>query len=108
MAAIQSSAQRHQQRMQAIWAQGDANTKAYNDRMASSDAQHRQFLNYVNDERTVVSSSGKSFQVDDSYQRYFVNKQNGTYVGGDSTTDVDKLRTLGLDPNAYEEVKIAR
>lgn len=106
MAAIQRSAQLHQQRMAAIHAQGDASMKAYYDRMASSDAQHRMFLNYINNERTVVDSSGKTFQVDGSNQRYFVNKYNGTYVGGDSTMDIDKLRGLGLNPNDYEEVKI--
>jgi hypothetical protein len=106
MAAIQLSAQLHQQRMAAIQAQGDASMKAYYDRMASSDAQHRTFLNYINDERTVVDSSGETFQVDGSYQRYFVNKHDGTYVGGDSTMEIDKLRGLGLNPNDYEEVKI--
>lgn len=107
MAAIQASAQRHQQRMAAIQASNDASMKAFNDRMASSDAQHRAFLNYINDEHT-VSAGGKSFQVDNSYQRYFVNKQNGTYVGGDVTMDPDKLRSMGLNPNDYEEAKIVR
>ena len=108
MGAIQQSAQRHQQRMQAISAQGDASMKSYYDRMASSDNQHRSFLNYVNEESTVVDSSGKAFQVDSSYQRYFLNKQDGTYVGGDIRMDVDKLRSLGLNPDDYEEAKIER
>jgi hypothetical protein len=108
MAAIQQSAQRHQERMQAISAQGDASMKSYQDRMASGDTQQRNFLNYVNEENTVVDSSGKAYQVDSSYQRYFINKQNGTYVGGDITTDVDKLRSLGLNPDDYEEAKIKK
>jgi hypothetical protein len=108
MAAIQQSAQRHQQRMQAISAQGDASMKSFNDRMAAGDAQHRTFLNYVNEESTVVDSSGKTFQVDGSYQRYFLNKQDGSYVGGDIRMDVDKLRSLGLNPDDYEEAKIDR
>jgi hypothetical protein len=105
---IQQSAQRHQQRMQAIHAAGDASMKAFNDRMASSDAQHRSFLNYINEENTVLSPSGKSYQVDSGYQRYFLHKRNGTYLGGDMRMDLDKLRELNLNPDDYEEVKIQR
>lgn len=108
MAAIQQSAQLHQQRMQAIQAQGDASMKSYYDRMAAGDTQHRNFLNYINDENTVVDSSGKSFQVDNSYQRYFMHKRNHTYVGGDLRMDVDSLRSLGLNPDDYEEVKLKK
>jgi hypothetical protein len=108
MAAIQQSAQRHQQRMQAIWAQGDASMKSYEDRMASGDAQHRNFLNYINEENTVVGSNGKTSQVDGSYQRYFLHKRDRTYVGGDKGMDLDTLRSLGLNPNDYEEVKIQK
>lgn len=106
MAAIQQSAQRHQQRMQAIWAQGDASMKSYYDRMESGEAQHRNFLNVINEENTVVAPDGKTFQVDNSYQRYFMHKRNRTYVGGDKRMELDTLRRLGLNPNDYEEVKI--
>ena len=108
MNAIQQSAQRHQQRMQAIQAQGDASMKSFNERMASGDTRHRNFLNYVNEENTVVDPAGKTYQVDGSYQRYFLNKQNGTYVGGDIGMDLDKLRGLGLNPDDYQEVKIKK
>ena len=108
MAALQQSAGRHQQRMKAIWAQGDASMKQFNDRMARGEAQQRSFLNAINEEHTVVSPSGKTYQVDHSYQRYFVNKQNGSYVGGDLRMDLGKLRTLGLRPDDYEEVKIKK
>jgi hypothetical protein len=108
MAWIQQSAQRHQQRMQAIQAQGDASTRAFNDRMASMDSSHRGFLNYINDENTVVGSSGKVLQVDNGYQRYFVHKTNNTYVGGDITMDLDKLRKFNLNPDDYEEVKVKK
>jgi hypothetical protein len=103
---IQQSAQRHQQRMQAIHARGDASTKSYNDRMASGDVQHRNFLNYINDENTVASSSGKTYQVDGSYQRYYMHKRNQTYLGGNTHMDIDQLRKLGLNPDDYEEVKV--
>ncbi|MFP2927447.1 hypothetical protein ACLESO_20065 [Pyxidicoccus sp. 3LG] len=108
MAAIQMSAQLHQQRMQAIHAQGDASMKGYYDRMASSDTQHRNFLNYINEEHTVVGSGGKTYQVDDSYQRYYMHKRDHTYVGGDIRMDLDSLRKLGLNPDDYEEVKIKK
>ncbi len=103
---IQDSAQRHQQRMQAIWSSNEAQNQAFQQRMNSMDNSQRNFLNYINDENTVVSSSGQSFQVDNSYQRYYMNKSDRTYVGGDSTMDIDQLRKLGLNPDDYEEVKV--
>jgi hypothetical protein len=108
MAQIQQSAAIHQQRMAAIQAQGDASTQAFNNRMASGDAQQQRFLNYINDENTVVGASGRTMQVDNSYQRYYVNKQTNTYIGGDITMDQDKLRSLGLNPDDYEEMQIKR
>lgn len=108
MAWIQDSAQRHQARMDAIHAQGDASTRAFDQRMSSMDTTQRSFLNYINDENTVVGSGGKTYQVDNSYQRYFMNKTNHTYVGGDIRMDLDKLRQLGLNPDDYEEVKVRR
>jgi hypothetical protein len=106
MAWIQDSAERHQQRMQALWSANDAHNQAFEQRMSSMDTTQRSFLNYINDENTVVSSNGKTYQVDNSYQRYFMNKTNHTYVGGDIGMDLDKLRQLGLNPDDYEEVKV--
>jgi hypothetical protein len=105
MAWIQDSARRHQARMDAIHAQGAASTRAFEQRMSAMDSSQRSFLNYINDESTVVNSSGKTFQVDNSYQRYYINKTTGTYVGGDIRLDHDKLRDLGLNPDDYEEAK---
>ena len=103
---IQASAQRHQQRMEAIWAAGDASMKSYYERSASSDLQHQSFLNYINDENTVVGSEGRVRQVDSSYQRYYIHKTNNTYVGGDIRFNEDSIRRLGLNPDDYEEAKI--
>jgi hypothetical protein len=103
---IQASAQRHQQRMESIWAAGDASMKSYYERSASSDLQHQSFLNYINDENTVVGSEGRVRQVDNSYQRYFINKHNNSYLGGDIRFDEDAIRRLGLNPDDYEEAKI--
>jgi hypothetical protein len=89
-------------------AASDASHKSFNDRMAAGDTQQRNFLNYINEESTVVDSTGKTFQVDSSYQRYFINKNDGTYVGGDIRMDADKLRSLGLNPDNYEEAKIKK
>jgi hypothetical protein len=108
MAAMQQSARAHQERMRALQAQGDASMRSFQERMASGDAQHRGFLNTILEEHTVVDSRGRTYQVDASYQRYFVNRHDGTYVGGHAGADVESLRALGLDPSDYEEVKIAR
>lgn len=108
MAAIQASAARHQQRMQSIWAANDASMANYWQRSAASDLQHQNFINYINDEHTVVNSSGQTFQVDNSYDKYYVNKNNNSYVGGHSTSDLESLRKMGLNPNDYEEVQIRR
>jgi hypothetical protein len=106
MAWIQRSAAAHQQRMQAIWSANDASVQAFNDRMSAGDVQQQRFLNYINDENTVVTPAGQSMQVDNSYQRYYVNRNDNTYVGGDITMDPDKLRSLGLNPDDYVEAKI--
>jgi len=103
---IQNSAQRHQQRMQAIWAANDASMQSYYDRSASSDLQHQRFLNTINEESTVVGSSGEVRQVDNSYQRYYINKSDNTYVGGDIRFNDDSIRKLGLNPDDYEEAKV--
>lgn len=103
---IQASASRHQQRMQSIWAASDASVKSYYERSAASDMQHQRFLNFINNEHTVVDSSGKTWQVDNSYQRYFVHKTNNSYLGGDIRFDLDEIRRRGLNPDDYKEVKI--
>lgn len=103
---IQASAQRHQKRMQAIWAAGDASVRNFYERSAASDRQHQGFINTINGEHTVVSSSGKTWQVDNSYDRYFVNKNDNSYIGGDIRLDADEIRRRGFNPDDYEEVKI--
>jgi hypothetical protein len=104
MAWIQDSANAHQQRMESIWAANDASIAGYYDRMASGDVAQRSFLNYINEESTVQSSSGQKFQVDSSYDRYWVNPSTGEYAGGDVNFGESQLRELGLDPSAYEEM----
>lgn len=106
MARMQASSNAHQQRMQSIWAANDANVSGFLDRMNSSDVQHRSFLNYINEENTVTTSGGNRMQVDNSYDRYWVNKYDGSYVGGDINFGGSSLSDLGLNPGDYEEATI--
>ncbi|MCB1258610.1 MAG: hypothetical protein KDB26_15975 [Microthrixaceae bacterium] len=108
MAWIQDSANAHQQRMQSIWQANDASVAGFYDRMASGDVEHRQFLNAINGESTVQNSSGQKMQVDNSYQRYYVNKNDNSYVGGDINFGDSQLRALGLNPSDYEEANIVK
>lgn len=108
MAWIQDSANAHQQRMQGIWASNDAQMASYYDRMASGDVEHRQFLNYINDERTVQNSAGVKSQVDDGYQRYWQHTSGSGYLGGDANFDESAISSLGENPSNYEEVQIVK
>ena len=105
---LQDMANSHQARMNAIQAAGDASMKSYYERSAESDRSHRNFLNYINEESTVASSDGKVYQVSGGYQRYYMHKRTGAYVGGDAHTNLDSLRKMGLNPDDYTEVKIKK
>ena len=56
----------------------------------------------------MATPTGQQYQVDNSYDRYWMNTSTGTYVGGDINFDDADLRELGLDPNAYTEVQVIR
>ena len=107
MAWIQQSAQRHQAKMEGLWAANDASVKNFYERSAASDGQHQRFLNYINDEYT-VTAGGKTFQVDHSYQRYFIKKGTTQYLGGDINFDAEAIRRMGLNPDDYEEAQIRK
>ena len=119
----------HEARILSIQASGDANTRAFQHRMAAMDASHRRFMeglsggatqagaappdashrrfiNVIRGEHTVATPSGLTLQVDNSHQRYFVDEASGRYVGGDAHADRDSLRGLGLDPDAYVEAEV--
>lgn len=108
MAAIQSSAQRHQQKMEGLWAANDASVANFYERMDAGDANQRGFINSINEESTVAASSGQTYQVDNSYDRYWLNPTTGSYVGGDINFGDTQLRELGLNPSDYEEVQVVR
>lgn len=108
VASFNASNQAHQIRMNAIKDASNASMKSWYEKQAASDAMHRSFMNTITSEHTVVTSSGRAFQVDNSHQQYFVNKNNNTYVGTSSNTSLEDLRRMGLDPSNYERVKIKR
>lgn len=108
MAWIQQSAAAHQSRMEAIWAQGDASMQSYYNRMDSMDSTQRNFLNYINEEETVSGGSTGIRQVATGATNYWVNKNDGTYVGGDINFGDAQLRELGLNPNDYEQVTVVK
>ena len=106
MATLNGMAVRHQARMDAIHVAGDASMAAYRSRDAASDSSQRGFLNYINEENTVAGPSGRTFQVDNKYERYYINKNDNSYIGlkgGTSLHDLD-----GVNPGDYEEAKVRR
>ncbi len=109
IASFNASNRRHEMRMKSIQDAGDASMQRWYQNQAKSDATHRNFLNYITDEHTVVDSSGKAYQVDNSHQRYFVHKRDNTYIGTDTHTSLDDLRAkMQINPDDYKEVKIKK
>lgn len=106
LASFSVSNRNHELRMKSIQDAGDASMQRWYQNQAQSDKTHRSFLNYITDEHTVVDSSGKAFQVDNSHEKYFIHKRNNTYIGTKSTMDLDDLRRLGLNPDDYTPTKI--
>jgi hypothetical protein len=107
IASWNASNRRHEMRMKAIQDAGDASMRNWYANQAVGESNHRGFLNYISEEHTVVAG-GKAFQVDNSHQKYFVNRADNSYVGTDSTASLDDLRKMGIDPSGYEEARIKR
>jgi hypothetical protein len=106
MATLNGMAVRHQARMDAIHASGDASMAAYKARDAASDNNQRGFLNYITEENTVAGPSGRTFQVDNQYERYYINKNDNSYIGLKGGTTLNDLNRI--NPGDYEEAKILR
>ena len=106
MATLHGMAASHQLRMDAIHATGDASMAAYQQHDIASDNNQRGFLNYLTDEHTVATSDGQTFQVDNRYDRYFINKNDNSYIGMKGAADLSNFQ--GINPNDYEEAKIKR
>jgi len=135
MTALQR--QGHEQRMHDIRQAGAQNTRMHEERMSQMDASHAGWMDQqgrldaqhrsrmsqeaqgdaaqrarvdgIREEHTVVDASGATYKVDMHHERYFVNKRDGTYIGaGSATEQADLRRTLGVNPDDYEEVRIVR
>jgi hypothetical protein len=106
MANLNGMAVRHQARMDAIHAAGDASMAAYQSRDAASDRNQRGFLNYITEENTVAGPSGRTFQVENKYDRYYINKSDNSYIGLKGGTNLNNLD--GVNPDDYEEAKVLR
>jgi len=90
--AFRAMNQQHAARMQQMTASHDAHNRQWASQQASSDAGHERFL----------------IQVDNSHAKYFVNSTTNTCVGTDSTTSLDDLRNLGLNPDDFREARTIR
>ncbi len=109
MQNIQASTDAHNRKMQNMQSSFDAQNTNWKNQQASLDKGHESFMNYIRGEHTVANSSGQTFKVDNSHQKYFVNTHNNTYIGTTAHTNVDDLRRLaGVNPSDYQEVKIIR
>jgi hypothetical protein len=55
------------------------------------------------------TGGGVPSQVEAGQDQYFRNKSDNTYIGTDSTKELEDLRRImGLNPDDYENVKIKR
>jgi hypothetical protein len=106
MSNLNGMAVRHQARMDAIHAAGDASMAAYKARDAASDNAQRGFLNYITEENTVSGPSGRTFQVENKYERYYLNKTDNSYIGVKGAATLNDLN--GINPDDYEEAKVLR
>lgn len=109
MQTMQNSFNAHNQ----MWASNqqtiDSNFQSWQNQQASIDHMHGQSVNAIKGEHTVMNQSGNTFQVDNSYEKYFMNKHNNTYIGTHSTTNLQDLnQSHGVNPDDYEEVKIVK
>lgn len=109
MADIQRSAAAHQQRMSDLQQAADARNEQWRRNQQSQDIQHEKFLNTIKGEHTVQDSEGNTYQVDNSQEKYFIDKSNNTYIGTDATKTLDDLREIkNLNIDNFEEVQIIR
>ncbi len=109
MANIQRSAAAHQQRMSNLQQAADARNEQWRRNQAAQDVQHEKFLNVIKGEHTVRDSEGNTYQVDNSQEKYFIDKTNNTYIGTDATKTLDDLRQIQhINIDNFENVQIIR
>ncbi|MBL7736818.1 MAG: hypothetical protein JNL51_15270, partial [Chitinophagaceae bacterium] len=63
----------------------------------------------IKGEHTVRDSEGNTYQVDNSQDKYFIDKTNNTYIGTDATKTLDDLREImRVNVDNFENVQIIR
>lgn len=109
MANIQRSANAHQQRMADLQQAADARNEQWRRNQQAQDVQHEKFLNSIKGEHTVRDGEGNTYQVDNSQDKYFIDKTNNTYIGTDATKTLDDLREImRVNVDNFENVQIIR
>jgi len=109
MGDIQRSGAAHQQKMADLQQANDIRNEQWEKNQASQDIQHEKFLNVIKGEHTVKDSEGNTYQVDNSQDKYFVDKHNNTYIGAYATKTLDDLRQIKhINIDNFEEVQIIR
>lgn len=106
MAWIRDSSMAHQAKMEGIWAANDASMNNYYTRMSAMDDNQRSFLNYIQGENTVQTSTGQTFQVAQGADVYFVNPSTGATVGGNSAFSSQDLAEMGLNPSEWSATQV--
>lgn len=122
MANIQASGIAHQQNMASRQAAFDAGVDAWQQQQASSDAQHagylgglrsgaatpgtggnpqQDFVNMINEERTVLDADGQAHQVAAGADRYYHNQHTDTWVGLQEHQDI--VEVTGANREDYQE-----
>ena len=103
---IRNSSAAHQSKMEGIWAANDASMNNYYDRMASMDSNQRSFLNYLQEENTVQTDLGDTYQVPQGADVYYVNPSTGQSIGGDYGFGEQDLTQMGLDSSDWMQTEI--
>lgn len=122
MANIASSAAAHQAGMAARQQSFDAGVESWRDQQAAADGRHadamaglrgdgpgaatggdsqQDFLNMINEERTVLDAEGQAHQVEAGADRYYHNQYTDTWVGLADHQDI--VEATGADRDDYQE-----
>lgn len=122
MADIQASGIAHQQNMASRQAAFDAGVDSWRQQQAGADAQHsaymgglrsgsavpgsggdpqQDFVNMINEERTVLDAQGDAHQVAAGADRYYHNEHSNTWVGLSDHQDI--VEVTGANRDDYQE-----
>lgn len=122
MANIHASGIAHQQNMAAQQATFDAGVESWRQQQAGADAQQagymsglrtggavpgaggnsqQDFINMINEERTVLDAEGQTHQVAAGADRYYHNQHTNTWIGLEAHQDI--VEVAGVDRDDYQE-----